>query len=77
MTYPITSIRRSVRKIEQRGDTLFIQCMRCGIMKPQTRFAKYHASLLGRNSFCNDCVNKLGKKRMQRIRARRELSRVA
>lgn len=50
--------RRSIRKIQQRGDTLYVECLCCHILKPKSEFNKQSGLMLGVVSQCKKCLNK-------------------
>ena len=63
---PFTGFRlthHSVRRVEQRGDVLWVECTKCLRMKPKKEFSKDSSHLLGIQSQCTSCVNKRAKQK--------------
>jgi NAD-dependent SIR2 family protein deacetylase len=66
----------SVRRIEKRNGKLWLQCTKCGYMKPEKKFQRELRSLTNRASICRECGKKATLKRENDNRERRKLSAV-
>lgn len=62
--------RRSIRKIERRGNTLYVECLCCHIMKPKSEFSPHSCSTIGVVSYCKKCKNNKFRQRIRNRRAR-------